>query len=181
MSYNSNLMGLNGSFDAPSKPNLISTKTLKQLNEKCQIGGTHAPEWGTNIYDFYVTYIQPNMFPIIVFGLIILFLSIKYILKQERKKVKTNKSKHKKSKKIQNRHVISYGEDDIIDQEEVYDLPSIISDHYDDQSNLSQLNKYYDTLKQTGEMSDNMLNEAKEKDVARLSFDELARVVFGQP
>jgi len=179
MSYNSNLIGLKGTFDASSKPDLISTKTLKQLNKTCQIGGTHAPEWSSNMNDFYLTYIQPNMFPIIVFGLIILFLSIKYILKQERKKVKPSK-KHKKIKKKHNRHVISYGDDDMIDQEDVYELPSIISDHYDEQSNLSQLNKYYDTLKNTGEMSDIMLNEAKEKDLAKLTFDELTRVVFGQ-
>ena len=79
------------SFGNNSRPELISKKAFKNINKVFQIGQNGqvgdsgkvgniqvVPEWGTNLNNFYVNYVQPNIFPIIVMILIIIFLSIKY-------------------------------------------------------------------------------------------------------
>ena len=53
------------SFHADSMPNLISSKTIKNMDKVFQTGGDinskHA-SWNSNFSDFYVNYIQPNFF-----------------------------------------------------------------------------------------------------------------------
>ena len=71
-------------FDG-SKPNLISSKTLEDIESKLDIIGIDEGNRVLNgLGSFYENYILPNMFPLIVIALLILYLTIKYILKKDR-------------------------------------------------------------------------------------------------
>lgn len=71
-------------FDG-SKPNLISSKTLKDIESKLDTQGIDEGNRVLNgLGSFYENYISPNMFPLIVIMLLALYLTIKYVLKKDR-------------------------------------------------------------------------------------------------
>jgi large-conductance mechanosensitive channel len=70
-------------FDG-SKPNLISNKTIKDIESRLDIPFNEENKVIIGIGSFYNNYILPNMFPIIVISLLALYLTIKYVLKKDR-------------------------------------------------------------------------------------------------
>jgi len=77
-------------FDG-SKPNLISNKTLKDIESNLDIPGiTESNKVINGLGTFYENYILPNMFPLIVIFLLILYLTIKYIIKKDREEKDLN-------------------------------------------------------------------------------------------
>ena len=102
-------------FDG-SKPNLISSKTIKELESK--LDDLPVFNEGNKILNgletFYEKYIIANMFPLIVITLLILYLIIKYILKKDR------------DEKEDIKHVIKTSTKDY----KKYDISDMISDEY---------------------------------------------------
>ena len=71
-------------FDG-SKPNLINGKTLRDIELQLDVPFAEEDNRVINgLGTFYRNYIEPNMFPIIVIMLLVLYLTIKYILKKDR-------------------------------------------------------------------------------------------------
>jgi hypothetical protein len=72
------------SFDG-SVPNLISKRTLEDIDSYLNIPYKDSENKVINgLGAFYNNYISPNLFPIIVITLLIIYLTIKYILKRDR-------------------------------------------------------------------------------------------------
>ena len=93
-------------FDG-SVPNLISSHTIKDIENQLQIPQTLIDSNNNNkviagIGSFYESYVCPNLFPLIVITLLIIYLSIKYVLKQDREE----KERKRNPKKIIPRQVI---------------------------------------------------------------------------
>jgi len=66
-------------------PELISSKTIKNISKTLQTGGDISPpSWTENVVTFYQNYIQPNLFPIIVLIIISVYLFIMYVLKRDK-------------------------------------------------------------------------------------------------
>lgn len=73
-------------FDG-SVPNLVSSKTLKDIESRLDNSLTHTPSSNkviNGLGEFYSNYISPNLFPLIVIGLLVLYLTIKYIIKRDK-------------------------------------------------------------------------------------------------
>lgn len=177
-----------------SKPDLINHKTIRQISKIFQTTGKQEPSWKDNMCHFYINYIQPNLFPLIVILLITIFLSIRYLLKQEYERDRNeyeNRSIHKKhkskSKKTKN-YKIEYDEEP--QQPETYlNVPERMfnvsvddeEDRDDGEKSIYTLEQEYrESLEQNRDlMSDHMIKELYETRGAKMSFDELARVVGG--
>lgn len=79
-------------FDG-SKPNLISSKTVEQIESQLDLSHDLDNNRVLNgIGSLYSKYIAPNLFPIIVILLLALYLTIKYILKRDREEKEGNNS-----------------------------------------------------------------------------------------
>lgn len=114
-------------FDG-SKPNLISSKTLDELeaNLKNTMSNKEHMTITEGISSFYLNYIEPNLFPIIVVMLLCLYLTLKYMIKNiHNGKGNTFKNKQKLKQKIN--HVVSPS---IYKKNENYDMSELISDDY---------------------------------------------------
>lgn len=71
-------------FDG-SVPNLISKRTLEDIESYLNVPYKDEENKVINgLGAFYNNYISPNLFPIIVISLLIIYLTIKYILKKDR-------------------------------------------------------------------------------------------------
>ena len=90
-----------------SKPDLVSKNMIKEIEDKLNV--THNDD-NNKVIDgighFYSNYIRPNLFPLIVVGLLLLYLTIKYIMKKDREEreadPKTKSKKNDKQKKNKN-------------------------------------------------------------------------------
>jgi len=156
-----------------TKPNLISSKTFKHIDKLTNTNTTY--NIGSNsLWFFYNDYIKPNLFPLLVFVIISVFLTLRYMIKKNKKK-KTKKI-IKKIKKNTNSNIVQQP------LELVSELPDISEPDTNSSitaDSIGLLEKEYNKDKQTGYMSDQMLKETYEKKTAKLSFDELARVIAG--
>jgi hypothetical protein len=186
-------------------PILISHKTFKNIDKAFkQSGGTQFAHhnWKNNVGSFYTDYIKPNQFPLLVMIILVVYLTIRYFIKQNKKKsnrLQDNRlqsntrvaKKHKKSKKRQpvKRLVERTDDTDQSDQSDqssyhplVTSLPQLNPDHMesDDMESIYALEKEYSREKEEGLMSDQMLKELYQAKNTKLSFDELARVFAGQ-
>lgn len=66
-------------------PNLINNKILKDIEIDLDVPFKENKNNMINgIGTFYSTYIEPNLFPLIVISMLILYLTIKYIIKRDR-------------------------------------------------------------------------------------------------
>lgn len=127
-------------FDG-SKPNLISKTTLKELEKTIGLNNNEMDDKMLNgIGSFYENYISPNLFPIIVICLLILYLTIKYIIKRDRdeknKKIKLSKTKIIKqpindNKQTNDKKIIE-NNTEIVDNDtnSTPDISNIISEDY---------------------------------------------------
>lgn len=82
-----------------TQPNLISKTTIKELEDTLGLNNNIDNERMLNgIGSFYDNYIAPNLFPIIVICLLILYLTIKYVIKRDKdeQNKKIRMARHKK-------------------------------------------------------------------------------------
>lgn len=76
-------------------PRLVSKRTIKKLGKVFKKPIINEPSWRDNLLLFYNDNIKPNLFAIIIFFLVFVLLTIKYLLKKE-------KNEMAKKKKIAN-------------------------------------------------------------------------------
>jgi hypothetical protein len=96
-----------------SKPNLINSKTIKQIDKVFNNIQKSEPTWNENMKLFYKKYVSHNIFPILVLFLLVIYLTMRYVIKTnkiEKTKKRKRKRKHKKirSKK---RFDVKYNDD----------------------------------------------------------------------
>jgi len=73
------------------KPDLMSGTMIKDIEESLNMKYDEDRTLTNGLGYFYKEYIEPNMFAIIVIGLVILYLTIKYILKKDREEKQSEK------------------------------------------------------------------------------------------
>lgn len=175
-----------------TKPKLVSDEILKNLGKTFKVATVKQTQWEDSIGNFYEDYVRPNLFALIVFGLLIVFLTIRYVLKENNKKKKT------KIKKINKK--IRYGYSSIADfdvgftdhekhEESVYD-GSIYPEHMlkDELIENPSSNKLYDIQREyeyniynnDGSMSKQMLQDVYQTKTSKFLFDEMSRIVSGK-
>lgn len=148
-----------------ANPDLISNKSLKELNIILQHPTVEHPTLASNFSGFYSDYIQPNIFPIIIFVLISVYLFIKYVLKRDKdenendSKDNNHAKKHKHHKKSNKKMMVeNLPYEDIMD--EYYDEP--------------EYNNYYEQ-----EPNERYNNEPNmEMQSGGRSIDDLAKMIF---
>ncbi len=177
-----------------SNPILIDKKALKLLGKRFPISsGESQQTWTDNLYHFYGNYIIPNMFALIIFMLLGIFLFIKYVLKQRKLKRKREKKLRKKllekQRQKQKQHQIEYFEPFVeeeinIDEEE--DEIDKIDDnnitHSDDHKSIFDLENEYNNLikNNDGHYSEYLLRDIYEKEKSKVAFNDMAKIVFGE-
>ena len=100
-------------FDG-SKPNLISSRTLKDIETKLNVPDNvdNSSKVLNGIGNFYNEYIVPNFFPIIVISLFIIYLIIRYILKRDREERDIREEEEEEKRDRVNRHIIKNDPED---------------------------------------------------------------------
>jgi len=121
------------SFDG-SVPNLISKRTLEDIDSYLNIPYKDSENKVINgLGAFYNNYISPNLFPIIVITLLIIYLTIKYILKRDREEKELiedeKEEKQEKLNRVKN-HVLktNHGSESKIHQSIIHPQQNIIND-----------------------------------------------------
>lgn len=121
-------------FTGP-KPNLISKRTIRDFETQInQPFDKDEPKILDGIGSFYSNYVQPNMFPLIVISLLIIYITIKYILKKDREE-REEKDKEKEDVRDNIKHMMIKDTNlDDNDEDFFYDkkteISDIISDDY---------------------------------------------------
>ena len=87
-------------FDG-SCPKLVSNKLIKEIESKLKLS---TKDDGNRIINsvgsFYNEYVSPNMFPIIVLTLLVIYLLIKYIIKRDREEREEREKLEKENKDV---------------------------------------------------------------------------------
>lgn len=178
-----------------SKPQLVSNKILKQLGKTFKVTNVEQTQWSNSMGNFYEDYVQPNLFAIIVFVLLTLFLTIRYALKidENKKKAKIRKLSKKIHYKSHRNNFESdlpiYNDMGSKYTESVYDgsiYPEyMLRDELVENENSKQLydlqREYeYNIENNDGSMSEQMLKDAYQSRTSKFLFDEMSRVVAGK-
>lgn len=90
-------------------PRLVSKKTIHRLGKVFDMPTVNEPSWKDNLCIFYDNNIKPNLLALIILAIVVIFLTIKYLLKQdkdEREEIKSNRNRRKKE--ILRRKIIKY-------------------------------------------------------------------------
>lgn len=194
-------------------PHLVSHKIMKNLSKILKTTAHKEPTWRENLEFFYTDYIKPNLFALIVFMLIGVFLVLKYYNKQENeiiekreKKRKRKNSKHRLERSSEQRsepssehvsmkmyyhpdsHKYKYDDQNYYaDHQHIYEPDRRI--YADDEENrdtdeisFSSLSKDYERslAENDGTYSDMMVKDTINQKRARLTFDEMAKMVSGK-
>lgn len=112
-------------FDG-SKPNLVSTRIIKDINTKLNVDHKFIDNGNRVIYgigSFYDNYIVPNLFPLIVIALLAIYLTIRYIIKKDREEFEEKIEKVEEKKNTIKQHMIN-------DDNNLTKISDMISDDY---------------------------------------------------
>jgi hypothetical protein len=183
-------------FDG-SKPNLISSRTLKDIESKLDVQiGDEGNRVINGLGTFYTNYIAPNMFPLIVITLLILYLTIKYILKRDREE-REDEEEEKKIDRIRvKKRMVKVDPDElletnnnkpiidttIIEDNKDADISDMISDDYlltDDDNNI-QNQQDTNFNREMQDMTQVDINNALNNRDTTYNMDKAAAVVFGK-
>lgn len=127
-------------FDG-SNPNLVSSKTLKDIETKLNVpnNNDNSNRMINGIGAFYNEYIAPNLFPLIVISLLIIYLTIKYVLKRDREEKEDREDEQNIKRERTKKHMLKIDPDDVINKMEddvinkiEQELPTNISDMISD-------------------------------------------------
>lgn len=177
-------------FDG-SKPDLISSKLLKDIESKLDIKNIDNGNKVLNgLGSFYENYILPNMFPLIVIMLLILYLTIKYILKKDREENGEDDSDEKEeeenNKEIADKIIMIKRKIDNkvkkIEKEDKVSISDMISDDYlitDDDSDDDNNNKNKEN-KESAIVDNEQQIEIMENRDTVIDKDKAALLVFGK-
>jgi F0F1-type ATP synthase assembly protein I len=176
-------------FDG-SKPDLISNKILKDIESKLDTPGI---EEGNKVLNglgaFYENYILPNMFPLIVIMLLILYLTIKYVLKKDREEneadTETEKEDYDEDDEMYKKIIMNKRNNikkEIIARNLRKPIPPIsdmISDDYliTDEDEDDNVNNENDN--NIAEQDNNVMDMLENRDTS-INMDKAASLVFGK-
>ena len=185
-----------------SKPELISHKALKHITKTLQVAGEKQlePQWNDNMLHFYMNYIKPNLFILIVLIIIVIFLFTRYLLKQEKDKYIEKKRKDKKRKQKYKQQLSN--NIDLYSQYSVNSHESPVNNHnqnpkkafdhiddpiqsiYDDnndENSIYNLEKEYQTALENndGMLSKQAIKDMYEEKNTKMTFDEIAKIITG--
>jgi flagellar biosynthesis/type III secretory pathway M-ring protein FliF/YscJ len=159
-------------FDG-SKPNLISSRTLKDIEIKLSVPDH---DNGKNrildgIGSFYSNYVEPNLWALIVISLLIIYLTIRYILKKDREEREEEEEKQEKKREKNKQHMLKANPEEVIkESSETPDMADIISDDYllteDEDENNIETNRL--------DAMDKLMDRGSPQDI-----DRVARIMFG--
>lgn len=90
-------------FSGPPRPLLVNNKVMKDIDKLMDVPDDITPTWKDSMGNLYCDYIQPNIFPIMVFILIGLYLFIRYLIKKDREQKR--KKRRRRDKKRSKGHV----------------------------------------------------------------------------
>lgn len=183
------------------KPELVSSKTIKKLTKLIQQPVDKEPTWKENLAYFYSDYIRPNLFALIVMVLVAIFLSIKYLLKQEadeeEQRIKRKDRKHKQKERKLRTHISTdrrnmhpsdrYLEPSLnrYDEEDSRNRRLYADDEEnrgDDEVSYYSLSKEYERelSDNDGSYSEMMLKDSLAQKRQRMTFDEMAKMIIGE-
>lgn len=172
------------------KPELINYKIIKKLTKDLKKPSMSGPSWKENILIFYSDYIRPNLFALIVMIFVTIYLTVKYLIKQDtenqlkkRKRQKLNKIK-KKSKTdltpitLNNNNNIKNKQNQI--KKIMYEDDEEIRN--DDEVSYYSLSKEYEKQidENDGSITEMMLKDNLEQKRQRMTFDEMAKMIIGE-
>ena len=168
-------------FYSKSKPELVSNKTIDKLNKIFIEVHKRDEEWKLTLSNIWIDFIKPNLFAFIVFFVIIIYLSIRYLLKQQKDNEKfkssiiepeVNSQKKPKSYKFDideavindniSRNIIN---DNNISDDDDYDENSLYGISRDHQRSIEE---------NDGSIPENVINEYYEKQRKKFLFDSFA-------
>jgi hypothetical protein len=155
-----------------ANPDLISNKCLKELNTSLiKPTVVEYPTLTSNLSGFYTDYIRPNIFPIIVFVLISVYLFIKYVLKRDKDENEDTPSKS--TKKHKHNHSSNRSNINLIEER---DLPyEDIMDKYDENQ---QYDEYVDERDNYNDEIVSSNPSGAFEEPSRRSIDDLAKMIF---
>jgi hypothetical protein len=152
------------------------------------------PNWYTNLGQFYTDYIQPNLFALIAFIILSIFLIFRYFIKKDKKKQHLKKTlkrvlNNEQSKSEHKYELSEKEEDDYLDkyidnlmENEEYNFGEENDEfqkNNDDDNQINKILKYYDDLEKSGITSSQYIEKEKENDIKKINFDHLAKLISG--
>lgn len=173
-------------FFSGSAPELVSNKLLKEIDKGLRVPNNTVIDSKMSIASFYIDYIQPNLFPIIVLSIVGIYLIIKYVLKQDTDEKRYRKRLHERiiraTQTPRPKQVVPYSTDDLPIQEnsrfvrakdvlETVDITDIADDNNND---YDYENPY---LNNQQEYIANALMYGQNNN-GRQSLDALAKMMF---
>lgn len=174
-----------------SAPKLVSKKTIKSLEKIFQTPIVYEPTWKDNLLLFYNDNIRPNIFAIIIFAVIGIYLTIKYLLKQEKDDKRRRKMRKKRvvTHSVKNTDVAPVAKT-VDDEDDIYyramnNEPSLdlynedVEDRSEDEISYYSISKNYEKMidDSDGILPVGILKDAHEQQKSRTTFDELAKFV----
>jgi|694.fasta_scaffold103803_4 hypothetical protein len=188
-------------FFSGTQPAIVSEKTINKISKPIDpIKQITIVSWSDNLSGFYENYIKPNMFPLIIFILVGIFLFIKYVMKYDKdeKKKETfasfnpNKRLNKQknfayyvgndvpvniNKKLTSKNEIdpyiedTYPEEDYNENENDYD-------NYDNENNYNEMDQYQSKKGYIPTTVD-VMREGIQTVSNKEAIDDLAKIMFG--
>lgn len=146
------------------KPDLINKNSFTDLGKvTMNTNITKHIEWNDNISSFYNNYIEPNLIALVLLVFALIFIVIKYIIKQD-----FDNSKKKKKKKKD--FIVKYVEQP---------LPQFVDENnYEtDDRSLDNISSYYENLKKTTDFNPDMIKQMERNTMSKLSFDEISKMI----
>jgi hypothetical protein len=181
-------------FDG-SNPNLISSKTIKDIESQLDLADRDDGNKVINgIGSFYNNYLSPNLFPIIVVSLLALYLTIKYILKKDREEredddLQSETRRHRTKKlmvKVDSNEILNKKSNININNkmkkpttlDPVPDISDLISDDYllTDDDNLTDPDNINNMDVSDYEIMKKIDNHDPDNDI-----NKAAKLIFGDP
>ena len=89
-----------------SKPDLVSGKIINDIEAKLNITKHDSKNIFNGLGNFYQDFIRPNMFPLLVIGLLCIYLTIKYIIKKDRDEEISKTSIHSQKSSVIEQQVV---------------------------------------------------------------------------
>lgn len=165
-----------------SKPQLVSNRMLKQLGKTFKVANVEQTMWTDSLGNFYADYIGPNLFALLVFAMLGIYLTIKYILKIDDTKKKAKIKRINKKIKY-NTNLINNNN---IQNEPVYDgsiypeymLKDELVKTSDPLYNL-QKEYEYNLINNNEGLSEQMIKDAYQMRSSKYMFDAITKNISG--
>lgn len=160
-------------FFSGSSPNLLNDKALKNLNIFLEDSKIEQKSTGEHIITLYREYIKPNLFGLLIFVIVCLFLFVRYLIK------KYNIDEKKIDNEIEKTIINNNSDSDIITLSSLSKKNTDDLTDLDDKSRFTELNEEYNKAvkENIGNISEQALKDIFKKKKDKYSFDELTRII----